>query len=167
MALQRIDDVELDTASQLAELLSVASRRLRRGTADLLAPLGLTVSQARVLRTVAGAPSPLRMADLAARLGVVPRSATSVVDVLEEAGYLVRGSDLRDRRSVLVSTTASGRRLLQRIDEVRRDGAEELFAALGPRQRAELVRLLSVVCERGTCGSCRPSAPAPARDGAS
>ncbi len=147
----------LDTASQLAELLTFASRRLRRATSGLLVPLGLTVTQARVLRTVAGSGAPLRMADLAAELGVVPRSATSMVDALETAGYVERQSDPGDRRSVLVRATGRGRRLLQRLDEARRDGAEELFSALGPPDRAELVRLLGVVCD-SACGPCRPTA---------
>lgn len=36
--------------------------------------MGIIYAQARVLRTVAAAPEPLRMADLAERLDVVPRS---------------------------------------------------------------------------------------------
>jgi DNA-binding MarR family transcriptional regulator len=147
-------DIETDTASQLADLLGVASRRLRRGTANLLAPMGLTVSQARVLQTVAGTPEPPRMADLAAQLGVVPRSATTTVDALETAGYVERRNDASDRRSVLVAVTPSGRRLVQRLAEARRIGAEALFASLSSGERAQLLSLLRAVCEHGACGCC-------------
>jgi len=54
-----------DTALELAELLSHSARRLRRGSTAQLAPLGLTAAQARVLRMVASAGRPLRMADIA------------------------------------------------------------------------------------------------------
>jgi hypothetical protein len=48
------DDTSIDTThDQIAELLSGASRRLRRGTMAQLTPLGLTFAQARVLRVVA------------------------------------------------------------------------------------------------------------------
>jgi DNA-binding MarR family transcriptional regulator len=147
-------DSAADGAAELADLLTFASRRLRRGTADLLAPLGLTVSQARVLRIVAAGP-PLRMAELADRLDVVPRSATSMVDALEAAGFVARDSDPADRRSVRVRLTPRGRRLVEQLHAARHHGAEELFAALGPRDRSELTRLLGVVChdDRGApCG---------------
>jgi DNA-binding MarR family transcriptional regulator len=148
------DRAATDGAAELADLLTFASRRLRRGTADLLAPLGLTVSQARVLRIVADGP-PLRMAELADRLDVVPRSATSMVDALEAAGFVARDNDPADRRSVRVRLTARGRRLVEQLHAARHHGAEELFAALGPRDRSELTRLLGVVCHdyRGApCG---------------
>jgi DNA-binding MarR family transcriptional regulator len=147
-----------DGAGDLADLLTAASRRLRRGTAGLLAPLGLTVSQARVLRAVAAGPS-LRMAELAERLDVVPRSATSMVDALEAARLVARDHDPDDRRSVRVHLTPRGRRLLEQLDAARRHGAEELFGALGPRDRAELRRLLGVVCDDDRCRPCRPGGP--------
>src|ERR1035438_5832265 len=71
-----------DTTLELAELLTHTSRRLRRGSIVQLAPLGLTYAQARVLRLVAAHGRPLRMADLAAQLDVVPRSVTTMVDAL-------------------------------------------------------------------------------------
>src|SRR5580693_4420428 len=95
-----------DTTLELAERLTHSARRLRLGSTAQLAPLGLTNAQARVLRIVASAGHPLRMADIAARLEVVPRSVTTMVDGVEEAGLIVRSTDPYDRRSVLVTLTA-------------------------------------------------------------
>jgi DNA-binding MarR family transcriptional regulator len=140
-----------DTMLQLAELLSRASRRLRRGSMTQLAPLGLTFAQARLLRVVAGAAAPLRMTEIAAQLDVVPRSATSMVDTLEQAGLVTRVADAEDRRSVLVELTESGGRVLARLHEARETTAEEVFGPLSARQRQDLSTLLAALCDRGAC----------------
>ena len=143
-----------DTTLELAELLTHTARRLRRGSIVQLAPLGLTYAQARVLRLVAADGRPLRMADLAAQLDVVPRSVTTMVDALEAAGFVARHADPGDRRSVLVALSDEGRRLLDRLEAARRDSAEEVFGGLDAAQRHQLLDLLGALCERGACVSC-------------
>lgn len=140
--------------AELAERLGHVARRLRRGASAELAPLGLTGAQARVLRALAAAAGPLKMAELAARLEVVPRSATSMVDGLEAAGLARRHHDPADRRLVRVAPTAAGTALLERLDAARRDGAERVFGSLAPPERAELARLLEALCQRGCCPAC-------------
>jgi DNA-binding MarR family transcriptional regulator len=142
-----------DTALELAELLSHSARRLRLGSTAQLAPLGLTDAQARVLRIVASA-GPLRMADIAARLEVVPRSVTTMVDGVEEAGLIVRGADPGDRRSVLVSLTPRGHALLHRLERARRATADDMFGGLAGDERADLARLLGALCWRNGCPRC-------------
>jgi DNA-binding MarR family transcriptional regulator len=143
-----------ETTLELAELLTHTARRLRRGSIVQLAPLGLTYAQARVLRLVAADGAPLRMADLAAQLDVVPRSVTTMVDALEAAGFVARHADPGDRRSVLVALSDEGRRLLDRLEAARRESAEEVFGGLDPAQRRQLLALLGVLCERGSCVTC-------------
>ena len=143
-----------DITLELAELFTHTARRLRRGSIVQLAPLGLTYAQARVLRLVAAEGRPLRMADLAAQLDVVPRSVTTMVDALEEAGFVARHADPGDRRSVLVALSDEGRRLLDGLEAARRDSAEEVFGGLDPAQRKRLHELLEDLCERGACVSC-------------
>ncbi|HEV7465553.1 MAG TPA: MarR family transcriptional regulator [Candidatus Dormibacteraeota bacterium] len=145
--------------TRLAELLTRAARRFHRAAGARLAPLGLTWSQARVMRLIAEPGSSMRMADIAARLGVVPRSATSMVDVLEAGGLVTRHHDPQDRRSVLVSLSPEGRRLLEGLDAARRATAEAMLGRLGAADRDELVRLLEAVVEGdGGCanGGGRP-----------
>ena len=143
-----------DTTLELAELFTHTARRLRRGSIVHLAPLGLTYAQARVLRLVAVDRRPLRMADLAAQLDVVPRSVTTMVDALEAGGFVARHADPADRRSVLVTLSDHGRHLLDRLEAARRDSAEQVFGGLDPAQRHQLLELLGLLCERGSCGSC-------------
>ena len=138
---------------ELAELLGHAARRLRRGSMAQLGPLGLTMAQAGVLRTVAGGPR--RMADIAAALDVVPRTVTPMVDGLEAAGLVARRTDPHDRRSVLVEPTAAGRRLFERLGRARRATAQQVFGPLSGPQRAQLRDLLGELCAQGGCASCR------------
>jgi DNA-binding MarR family transcriptional regulator len=118
-----------DLVRQLSELLFRSSWRLRRGAIKELAPLGVTFGQARVLRVLAD-DEPMRMADLAASLEIVPRSVTSMIDSLVVAGLVNRDIDPQDRRSVLVASTAAGRAVLDRVNRARRATAEELFGRL-------------------------------------
>jgi len=145
-----------DSTLELAELLSHSARRLRRGSTAQLAPLGLTDAQAQVLRIVASAGQPLRMADIASRLEVVPRSVTTMVDGVESAGLIIRATDPDDRRSVLVSLTARGQALLARLENARRATADDVFGALGRHERADLARLLSALCHHDGCPRCTP-----------
>ena len=148
-----------DPVGQLAELLFQATTRLRRGSAKELAPLGVTFGQARVMRVLARAREPMRMADLAAALEIVPRSVTTVVDALEEAGLVCRAPDPHDRRSVLVAPTASGQAALERMNRARRATAEDLFGRLSERERATLLSLLITLNADGTgTVSARPGA---------
>ena len=130
-----------DLSAQLAELLTCTSWRLRRGARDELAPLGLTFGQARVLRILAHAD--VRIGDLAARLEIAPRSATSMIDGLESADLVERRADPQDRRSVLVGLTPDGTALLERLGAARRAGAEALFGRLTPDEQRTLARLLA------------------------
>lgn len=148
-----------DSTLELAELLTHTARRLRRGSIVQLAPLGLTYAQARVLRLVAADGRPLRMADLAAQLDVVPRSVTTMVDALESLGLVARHADPGDRRSVLVALSDDGRLLLHRLETARRDSADEVFGGLDPTQRHQLLDLLGVLCQRGSCVTCCGPAP--------
>ena len=115
---RRPDDQTSDVIAQLAELLACTSWRLRRASRRELEPLGLTFGQARALRLLARAGEPVRIGELAARLEVVPRSATTMVDALEIAGLAGRQAAPDDRRSVLVGLTADGEALLERLGRI-------------------------------------------------
>lgn len=151
----------IDLTPQLSELLTCTSWRLRRAARLELEPLGLTFGQARALRLLARAGGPLRIGELAARLEVVPRSATTMVDTLEAAGLVSRRAAPDDRRSVLVCLTAGGEALLERLGRARRASAEALFARLTAAQREQLLGLLTVLNRRDTEPADDP-APNPA-----
>ena len=128
---------------QLADLLHGLTRRLRRSQAERLAPLGLTPAQERALRVISRSDEPLRMTELADRLGIVPRSLTTVVDALEEAGLVRREIDARNRRAILLRLTDQGAAVRNELREARRRAAEDLFAPLPAADRELLGGLLA------------------------
>ncbi len=131
-----------DLIDELSNELMRAFRRLRRSERKELAPFGLTFGQARALRIVASRDGGLRIGELAAELEIVPRSATTMVDGLEEAGFVTRRPDPSDRRSVIVGCSEDGRALLTRLSRAQRTSAEQLFEGLSGEEARELLRLL-------------------------
>jgi len=117
-------DGELDvSAAELIERVMRVAHLIRRTSMASLAPLDLTPAQSRALRTISRADTPIRMGELASTLGVVPRSATGLVDALQEAGLVERGADPGNRRSVLVTLTEAGRRMQREMAAARTSAA--------------------------------------------
>lgn len=133
-----------DTDAELLDAVLGVARHLRRGMVGGLEPLGVTPHQARALRVIA-THEPLRLGELAEALHIAPRSATEVVDSLEELGFASRGRDVTDRRAVVVSSTAAGRGVLRRVDRARHRHATKVFSAMSSRERTELLRLLRLL----------------------
>jgi DNA-binding MarR family transcriptional regulator len=137
----------VDLVSELTEATMLLARTIRRAGAEQVGPLGITFAQARLLRTLADAGA-LRMVDIAHRLGVVPRSATDLVDGLEDAGLAGRWPDPADRRSVLVELTPSGREVLAQLGAARHQAAATVFGRLEENQQGQLLALLRLAAER-------------------
>jgi DNA-binding MarR family transcriptional regulator len=137
--------VETESAARIADLLTSTNRRLRRAAGPSLDASGVTPSQLRVLRILAGAGSPLRVSELARRLDVIPRSATSVVDLLEERGLVERRPDPDDRRATLVALTPPGGDVLRALRDRRAAGLASLLDRLTADEQAELIRLLTIL----------------------
>jgi DNA-binding MarR family transcriptional regulator len=137
--------VEYEDPAQLADLLLRLTRRLRRAQAERLAPLGLTPAQERALRIITRSEEPPRMTELAEHLGIVPRSVTTVVDALEQAGLVRREVDPQNRRAIRLHLTDRGTAVRDDMREARRRAAEDLFAPLTAEDRKALGELLSLL----------------------
>lgn len=143
MALGSVEAMEYEDPAQLADLLHRLTKRLRRAQAERLSPLGLTPAQERALRMITRSGEPLRMAELADRLGIVPRSVTTVVDALESAALVRREVDPANRRAILLHLTPRGLAVREDLRSARRQAAEDLFAPLPAEDRKTLGELLS------------------------
>ncbi|MCX5408863.1 MarR family transcriptional regulator [Streptomyces sp. NBC_00335] len=137
------------TDGVLAEQLLRLTRRLHRIQKRHLEPLGITPAQSRLLRTVAHLSTvrPPRMADLAARLEVVPRAVTTLVDGLESADCVRRVPDPENRRVIRIELTDTGRATLRRLRNARTGAAEEILAPLTADQREVLGGLLNALAD--------------------
>ncbi|TDW24531.1 MarR family winged helix-turn-helix transcriptional regulator [Kribbella kalugense] len=130
-----------DAAEQIAALLDGIVRRQRRASREGFGT-SVTHGQFRVLRTLDNADQPLRLSELAARLGIVPRSATSVVDDLEAAGLVERQPDPNDRRATLVDLTPAGRQILTTLRKNRREVMLTQLSRLTNADQQTLIHLL-------------------------
>ncbi|WP_051871596.1 MarR family transcriptional regulator [Streptomyces sclerotialus] len=133
--------------TDLAEQLVRLTRRMHRAQKRHLEPLALTPAQSRLLRIVAHCDTPPRMADLAARLDVVPRAVTTLVDALEAADAVRRVPDPANRRVIRIELTETGRTTLGALRSARRAAAEDILAPLTADQRELLGGLLSTLVD--------------------
>ncbi|MEP9394259.1 MarR family transcriptional regulator [Gordonia sp. VNK1] len=132
------DDADRES---LRDLVMTTSRALRRRWVGTLDPWHLSPHEARALRVVAHSENP-RLGEIAQRLRIAPRSATEVIDRLEDRGLTERVPDERDRRARCVRTTPEGRRVLAELQQAQATDAEDFFALLTEDQRTQLGTLL-------------------------
>jgi DNA-binding MarR family transcriptional regulator len=125
----------------LSEAFWAVARRLRHLNRDTLSPWGITPSQSRAL-AVLMRHDELRLSELAEHLRIAARSATEVVDDLQERGLVERRPDPADRRATQVVLTAAGAETGRAIRTARQAEAERVFGSLSEDDRADLARIL-------------------------
>jgi DNA-binding MarR family transcriptional regulator len=128
----------------LAEAFRAVARQLRHQTQRALAPFDVTPSQARVLGVLARH-GPMRLGALSEYLRIAARSATDVVDALEDARLVERRPDPADRRATLVALTGRGEEVAAGIRAARAAEAEEFFARLDEDDRTSLAQILRIL----------------------
>jgi len=134
--------IDTDTAARLRASIMRLHRRLRRTAAG--ASAALTPTQISVLHTVVRL-GPIRLSELAAEEGVNPTMLSRVVADLGQAALAERVGDPQDRRAALVTATASGRQLAERMRRERTDVLHLALSTLSPADRDELARALPAI----------------------
>ena len=127
--------------SELVDAFWAVARRLRHVSAERLSEHGLSPGQARALAVLARH-GDMRPGELARHLRITPRSATEVVDGLDERALVERVDDPKDRRATLLRLTPDGRETAAAVRATRAADVEALFGHLSPADRAELGRIL-------------------------
>jgi MarR family transcriptional regulator, lower aerobic nicotinate degradation pathway regulator len=79
---------------------------------------------------------------LSRAVGVDPRNAVPVIDLLQQRHLVERRPDPTDRRRYAVALTARGRRTLDELRRAGEDVEDELLAVLTAAERAALHRTL-------------------------
>lgn len=120
----------------------MATARAIRQAYDLrFADLGLNLSEASLLAYVAEI-GPLTQTRLAEGLGLGRAATGSVIDSLEQAGFVVRQPDPLDRRVWLVDVTVVGRQLVQEVDARDVILRKELRTGISREDRHQLAEVL-------------------------
>ncbi len=116
-------------AEEIRYLILAAQRDGNRQLAQQLRPLGLTPSQAEVLRLLADR-QPLSLTSLGELLVCESGNNPSrLVDRLVDAGMVSRETVSHDRRAVEITLTAQGKRAAKRIVAIEEDMYSALDAA--------------------------------------
>lgn len=117
--------------------------RLMASHAPELNTLELTMSQTKAMYLVLAA-GPLRMSELAARLGVTNSTATGLVDRLVELELMER-HEAADRRQVVVAATPHGVDQLERFRELNTRRMREMLARVDRDGLATIERALHIL----------------------
>jgi DNA-binding MarR family transcriptional regulator len=125
----------------LSDAFWAVARSLRHRTRETLSPWDITPSQSRALDVLIRH-GESRLSVLAEHLRIAARSATEVVDDLQERGLVERRPDPDDRRATLVALTPAGAETGKAIRAARQTEAERFFGTLSETDRADLSRIL-------------------------
>ncbi|WP_051944410.1 MarR family winged helix-turn-helix transcriptional regulator [Streptacidiphilus rugosus] len=157
------------TAEELRYLILAIQREGNKQLAADLRPLGVTPSQAEVLR-VLGDRQPLTLSGLGELLVCETTASPSrLVDRLVAQDLVRRDTDPADRRYVTLSLTTEGRALERRIVEVEArlyDSLDHLTADQPTQQGLDLLRSIARAFPAGEALARRISPPPTGTSGA-
>lgn len=100
--------------------------------------LTLTLAQLKTLYLVTAA-GPMRMSEVAERLGTAPSTTSGVVDGLVQLALLERVEDPADRRQVLVRATPAAHETLEDFHDLSRTRLRELLARIGDERNLDVI----------------------------
>lgn len=127
--------------SSTGYLLYLAGAEARRRWAQMLTELALTPHQFGVLM-VLDQQGAMSQRDISRLLGIDPRNAVPVIDVLQRRELVERRADPLDRRRHAITVTAAGSAVVEELKQASAAMEEALLEALHPAERATLHGLL-------------------------
>jgi DNA-binding MarR family transcriptional regulator len=139
-------------------LVRAHSAAIRQLNAQLTRDHGLTINDYEVLLRLARADDRrMRRVDLANEVLLTASGITRLLDGLERAGFVERGSCDTDRRVVYAVLTETGREKLRTASKTHVAQIEELFAArLEEPEQATFAGLLERMAAEGPDLDCSP-----------
>ena len=102
--------------------------------------LGLSFTQIKAAQFLADAEAPLSLGAVGDHLGLSLPAVSRAVDGLVKRGLVTRKEDPADRRSKRIVITPRGRRLYERMHEIRAAGVREFVEGLDPEDRDALLK---------------------------
>jgi DNA-binding MarR family transcriptional regulator len=129
-------------------LLSCTNQVEGRVRQNLQSSFDTTLPRFDLMAQLERAPQGLKMSELSQRMMVTGGNVTGITDGLEKEGLVVREVDSADRRVYRVKLTAEGERQFRRMAAEHEKWVVDLFGALSPRQKKQLMDLLGELKER-------------------
>jgi len=135
-----LDETELGSRLRLS--ITRLARRLRQQAQQ--ADAEVTPSQLATLSSVERL-GPITLGELATVERVQPPTMTRIISGLEEAGFVARKVDEKDRRIARVETTVAGRKFLDRTRGRKDAYLAARIRTLDPEDRAVLARATTLL----------------------
>jgi DNA-binding MarR family transcriptional regulator len=104
--------------------------------------LAISITNWKIMRVI-GFFGPLSASELGARTNLDPDKITRAVDTLVQRSYVIRKHDEADRRRVVLTLSAKGRRVYEKIEDVANEMEVELLSVLTAEERKALLSSLS------------------------
>ncbi|MBV9174973.1 MAG: MarR family transcriptional regulator [Chloroflexi bacterium] len=128
-------------AAQLSKLLGKVGRALRYRTRATQDALGVTGSEAELLRLLGRRPG-LPVQAAAAELGIASNSVSTLVKQLGREGLVDRGSDPLDGRVAVLKLTPQAEAWVKEVGSAREEALTRALAQLSPDDTSKLERAL-------------------------
>jgi DNA-binding MarR family transcriptional regulator len=129
---------------------SIIARRQTRCLAEMhSATFGLSVNGWKLLSVIEYF-GPLSATEAGAHTSLEPAKVTRGIDTLAEQGLVVRREDGADRRRTILSLSAKGKRIHDKIEQVSRALERELLSVLTPAEREMLYLVLDKLERRSS-----------------
>jgi DNA-binding MarR family transcriptional regulator len=129
---------------------SIIARRQTRCLAEMhSARFGLSVNGWKLLSVIEYF-GPLSATEAGAHTSLEPAKVTRGIDMLAEQGLVLRREDAADRRRIILSLSAKGRRIHDRIEQVSRALERELLSVLTSAEREMLYLVLDKLERRSS-----------------
>ena len=138
----------LDLERRFSYRFAIISARVVRSVAGMYGPKYRMLPSGWKALAVIGRYGPLSAKDVGAYSTVEPDKVTRAVDRLVKLGFVARRKDLGDRRKVVLSLTATGRRVYDDVEQLTRQVEMATLSALPARDLAALGRVLDRLEER-------------------
>ena len=126
--------------------LMSAARGIRRAYDARLSELGLNLSEA-ILLAHTDESGPLMQSKLAEHMGVGRAAMGSLIDALENRGWVERRAKPGDRRVWLIAITPSGEQAARQVAKIDERLRSELREGISRKERRELSQLLNRLSE--------------------
>ncbi|SFQ61300.1 DNA-binding transcriptional regulator, MarR family [Roseivivax halotolerans] len=136
-----VDDLHHAVAT-LMRALKIAETKLRIAHNEF----SFTPAEIQTLRFVSGKDG-CKLSELGEYLGIVPTTASSLVDRLVERGLLRRDRPDTNRRAVALHLTVDGRDTFGRLEAEERATMQIMLDALDPEERADFVRKMTRIAD--------------------
>jgi DNA-binding MarR family transcriptional regulator len=132
-------------ASEATVALLRTAHIVRRSAEAIAGSEGLSLQQYNVLRILRGARGPLPTMEISERLIEPAPGVTRFVNALEKRGLIRREQWAGDRRQVLCQITASGLKVLERLDGPIDEFDTKSTSTLAPERLHLLLELLAEI----------------------